>query len=135
MRSVSATCLQGFVHIWDISSTRHMGNFPHWSERINKHNHTIWGGRYLPQNSNIFLTIDGSGSVKIWRYNCSKELYQHDSDRNRSTPPSLEKIQESQLSEQPISSFDWSHDMLGLAVSTSFDQKLRILAFTNLDKL
>lgn len=136
MRSLAATCLQGFVHLWDLSSTGHIGASPHWSEKINKQSHTIWGGRYLHQNSDIFATIDGSGCVKIWKYNSSKELTQRNTDDNKiSVPRSLEKLQESQLSEQPISSFDWSPDMLGLAVSTSFDQKVRILAFTNLDKL
>ena len=134
MRSVLATCLQGFLYLWDISSTGRMADSPQLSEKI-KNNHTIWGGRYLHQNSDIFSTIDGSGSVKIWKYNFSKELSQNNDCNKTNVTRSIEKLQESQLSEQPISSFDWSPDKLGLAVSTSFDQKVRILAFTNLDKL
>ena len=48
-------------------------------------------------------------------------------------PSCVEKLQETQISEQPISAFDWSPDKLGLAVSTSFDQKMRVLAVTNLE--
>ena len=135
MRSLSATCLQGFVHVWDIRSSGDMADSLRCSEKITKQNHTIWGVRYLRQNSDILATIEGSGSVKIWKYYCSTETSKHEKQTKTAIPACIEKLQESQVAEQPISSFDWSPDMLGLAVSTSFDQKVRILAFTNLDKL
>lgn len=45
----------------------------------------------------------------------------------------LSLIQNSTLSSQPISSFDWCKDKLGLAVCSSFDQTLRVLITTKLN--
>jgi hypothetical protein len=44
----------------------------------------------------------------------------------------LKMIHEIGVAEQPITSFNWNADKLGLAASTSFDQTLRILAVTKL---
>jgi hypothetical protein len=48
---------------------------------------------------------------------------------------SLQLLQNVGLSTQPLSSFDWSPDKLGLAVSTSFDQTLRVMVTTKLNTL
>jgi hypothetical protein len=50
-------------------------------------------------------------------------------------PGSLSLLQNVGLSTQPISSFSWSTDKLGLAVSTSFDQTLRVIVVTKLNNL
>jgi hypothetical protein len=35
-----------------------------------KHDHaTIWGGRFLPQNREIFATLGGGGNLSLWQYN------------------------------------------------------------------
>ena len=47
----------------------------------------------------------------------------------------LDLLQNVILSTQPISSFDWSPDKIGLAVSTAFDQTLRVLIVTKLKSL
>lgn len=47
----------------------------------------------------------------------------------------LKLVQEVGVAEQPITSFSWNADKLGLAASTSFDQTLRILAVTKLNCL
>lgn len=46
---------------------------------------------------------------------------------------SLNLLQNSTLSSQPVSSLDWSPDKQGLAVCTSFDQCLRVLIVTKLN--
>jgi len=135
IKKLSATCLMGYTHIWDLKSTENVSSVPEVSEKIDKCNQTIWGGRYLHQNKNLFVTFDGSGSVKLLKYNCADNKKNSNETKYPNIPGCIEKLQESQLSEQPISAFDWSPDKLGLAVSTSFDQKIRVLAFTNLEKL
>jgi len=44
----------------------------------------------------------------------------------------LSLLQNITMSTQPISGFDWNSEKLGLAVSTSFDQTLRVLIVTKL---
>ena len=39
------------------------------------------------------------------------------------------------LSTQPISSFDWHPDKLGLAVCSAFDQAIRVVIVTKLNRL
>jgi hypothetical protein len=47
----------------------------------------------------------------------------------------VSKLQNSQLSDQPVSGFDWSPDKTGLAVCTAFDQKIRLVIVTKLNTL
>ena len=47
----------------------------------------------------------------------------------------LQLVQNTVLSTQPISSFDWSPDKEGLCVCTAFDQVLRVLIVTRLKSL
>ena len=46
---------------------------------------------------------------------------------------SLDLLQNTALSTQPIASFDWSPDKQGLCVCTAFDQTLRVLVTTKLN--
>lgn len=46
---------------------------------------------------------------------------------------SVDLLQNSIISSQPVSSFDWCQDKAGLAVCTSFDQCLRVLVTTKLN--
>ena len=46
---------------------------------------------------------------------------------------SLQLLQNVSMSTQPISSLDWSPDKLGLAVSTEFDQTIRVIVTTKLN--
>lgn len=48
---------------------------------------------------------------------------------------SINLLQNVGLSSQPLSSFDWSPDKAGLAVSTAFDQTLRVIVCTKLSSI
>lgn len=48
-------------------------------------------------------------------------------------PGELSSLQNATLSEQPITGFDWCIDKIGLAVSSAFDQTLRVLIVTKLN--
>lgn len=45
----------------------------------------------------------------------------------------LEMLQATTLSSQPVSCFDWSPDRMGLAVCGAFDQTVRVLVTTKLN--
>jgi hypothetical protein len=47
----------------------------------------------------------------------------------------MQLLQNVGLSTQPLSSFDWSPDKVGLAVSTAFDQTLRVIVVTKLNTI
>jgi hypothetical protein len=48
---------------------------------------------------------------------------------------SLEALSHAALSSQPVNSFDWSPDRLGLFVCSAFDQCLRVGIVTKLEKV
>jgi hypothetical protein len=47
----------------------------------------------------------------------------------------IQLLQNVGMSTQPISSFDWSPDKMGLAVCTAFDQTLRVIVTTKLNTI
>ena len=36
---------------------------------------TVWGGRFLNQSNDIFVTMGGSGSVALWKYSYPKNKH------------------------------------------------------------
>lgn len=48
---------------------------------------------------------------------------------------SVSLLQNVTLSTQPISSLDWSPDKMGLCVCSAFDQTLRVLIVTKLNRI
>lgn len=47
----------------------------------------------------------------------------------------IQLLQNVGLSTQPLSGFQWSPDKIGLAVSTGFDQTIRVVVCTKLNTL
>ncbi len=67
--------------------------------------------------------------------NPKKRYPEKRSEDGRGVAGTLEKVQELELGEQPVSSFAWSPDKLGLGLCTSFDQKVRTVIVTRLNTL
>ena len=95
IKKLSATCLLGYVHLWDLKSPQNMAKAPEITEKIDKSSQTIWGGRYLYQNRNVFVTFDGSGSVKILKYKYKGDSNKVQGDQTIRTG-CVEKLQECQ---------------------------------------
>ena len=138
MNKLAATCLEGRVHMWDLRTRHPKEGYAEWSEKIEKQNHTIWGGRFLRQNRELLVTMGGGGAITLWKYTYpvggrSKKHPKDDMDMG--VAGKLQKLQDSQISEQPVSALDWSPDKMGLAVTTAFDQKIRLIIVTKLNTL
>lgn len=63
----------------------------------------------------------------------SKRFVQGSDDPFEGVAGSLQLVEETGVSSQPITAFRWSVDHLGLGACTSFDQTLRVLAVTGLN--
>jgi len=68
MNKLVATCLEGRIHMWDLRTFHAEQGFAEVSHRVEK-GQTIWGGKFLPQNREIFATLGGSGTVGLYKYN------------------------------------------------------------------
>ncbi len=135
MNKLLATCLEGRIHLWDLRTFHAKKGFSGMTHRVEK-GHTIWNGLFLPQNREVFATLGGSGTIGLYKYSYpEKRTKTLDDESVVGVVGDVEKLQESSVSDQPISALDWSRDKAGLAVCAGFDQKLRIVITTKLNTL
>ncbi|XP_053568083.1 dynein axonemal assembly factor 10 [Bombina bombina] len=134
MNKLVATSLEGKFHVFDMRTQHPTKGFASVSEKA--HKSTIWQVRHLPQNRDVFMTTGGGGNIHLWKYEYPAQRSKKDSDGvDMGVAGSVSLLQNVTLSTQPISSLDWSPDKKGLCVSTSFDQTVRVLIVTKLNKL
>lgn len=134
MNKLLATTLESSIHVYDMrtQNDKHGEGFASCREKA--HDSTVWLGRHLPQNREIFMTCGGGGSMYLWKYNYPASRVAKDTDGcEMGVAGSMSLLQNVGLSTQPLSSFSWSPDKLGLAVSTAFDQTLRVIVVTKLN--
>ncbi|XP_069673534.1 dynein axonemal assembly factor 10 [Periplaneta americana] len=134
MNKMIATTLESKFCVFDVRTQHSKKGFAYLTEKA--HKSTIWLGRHLPQNRDIFATCGGAGSLCLWKYNYPEKRVTCDVDgAQMGNAGTLSLLQNTTLSTQPISSLDWSPDKQGLAVCTSFDQTVRVIIVTKLNTL
>lgn len=132
MNKLTATCLESKFHVFDMRTQHPKKGFASLSEKA--HKSTVWLAKHLPQNRDVFMTTGGNGSLHLWKYNYPAQRVSKDSEgAEEGVMGSVSLAQNVTLSTQPISSFDWSPDKMGLCVCTAFDQTLRVLIVTKLN--
>ncbi|CAF1594901.1 unnamed protein product [Rotaria magnacalcarata] len=131
MNKLVATTLESKIHVFDMKTQHSEKGFASVVEKA--HDSTVWLGRHLPQNRDIFMTCGGSGSYYLWKYNYPEQRFKTQTDKTVvGVAGSLTLLQNIGLSSQPASAFDWSLDKLGLACTSAFDQTVRVLITTKL---
>lgn len=134
MNKLLATTLESKFHVFDLRTYHDEKGFTGLVER--GHKSTIWCGKHLPQNREIFVTTGGNGSIMLWKYSYpvsrSKKL---DDGSEVGVTGNTNLLQHATITEQPITSFEWSPDKVGLSACTGLDQTLRIVINTKLSTL
>lgn len=134
MNKLVATTLESKFHVFDLRTHHPKNGYASMTQEA--HKSTIWSVKHLPQNRDIFMTTGGTGTLNLWKYSYPPKRVNTDKDGlEEGVMGELNKLQNVALSTQPIASFDWSPDKEGLAVCTSFDQALRVLIVTKLNKV
>ncbi|XP_053236441.1 dynein axonemal assembly factor 10 [Podarcis raffonei] len=134
MNKLVATSLEGKFHVFDMRTQHPAKGFASVSEKA--HKSTMWQVRHLPQNRDIFVTSGGAGNLHLWKYEYPAQRSKQDSEGNEmGVAGSVSLLQNVTLSTQPISSLDWSPDKMGLCVCSAFDQTLRVLIVTKLNRI
>lgn len=134
MNKLVATSLEGKFHVFDMRTQHPTKGFASISEKAYKS--TMWQVRHLPQNRDIFMTTGGAGSLHLWKYEYPAQRSKKDSEGvEMGVAGSVTLLQNVTLSTQPISSLDWSPDKRGLCVCSAFDQTVRVLIVTKLNKV
>ncbi|ELW64093.1 WD repeat-containing protein 92 [Tupaia chinensis] len=107
-----------------------------WETNIKNGKSAVGQARPLPQNRELFLTAGGAGGLHLWKYEYPVQRSKKDSEGvEMGVAGSVSLLQNVTLSTQPISSVDWSPDKRGLCVCSSFDQTVRVLIVTKLNRI
>merc|ERR1719384_1076513 len=92
---------------------------------------TVWKCRYLPQNRDVWITCLGNGNVNIWKYIYPDQRYVvDDKGYKKGVMGEVELLSNqtmSTLSTQPIVSWHWHQNKLGLACMASLDQTIQVV--------
>lgn len=132
MNKLVATTLESKIHVFDLKTLHPEFGYAGLSEAA--HNSTIWGARHLPQNRDIFVSLGGNGSMNIYKYIYpNQRLIKDENGLDKGVIGSLEILNSKDITTQPIVSFDWNVDKLGLSGMVALDQSIKIYLFTRLN--
>ena len=125
MNKLVVTTLESTFHCYDMRTQHADDGFSHLTEEA--HRSTIWLGRHLPQNRDIFMTGGGNGGFNIYKYHYPlSRVGKHPKDGAPiGQMGDIELLNSRVISTQPMTSFDWSPDRAGLCCLSCLDQTLR----------
>eukprot|EP01029_Cantina_marsupialis_P031410 TRINITY_DN903_c0_g1_i3.p1 TRINITY_DN903_c0_g1~~TRINITY_DN903_c0_g1_i3.p1 ORF type:complete len:258 (+),score=52.20 TRINITY_DN903_c0_g1_i3:394-1167(+) len=133
MNKLLVTTLESKFHVFDMRTHHPTKGFAQVTEKA--HKSTIWPGRHLPQNRDLFMTGGGNGGINIYKYNYpSQRTALADDDKKMGVAGSVELLNSRIVSPQALISFDWSPDKEGLGVAACLDQTVKVFIVTRLEK-
>lgn len=145
MNKLVATTLESKIHVYDMRTQHPRHGFASLTEKA--HDSTVWQVRHLPQQRDIFMTTGGNGSLCLWKYHYPTKrkrmvkIPAEDGEGGKEREVAegvmgkVELLQNIILASQPIASLDWCKEKMGLAVCVGFDQALRLLIVTKLNRV
>jgi WD40 repeat protein len=82
------------------------------------------------------MVLGGDGTLMLYKYQYPDQRVVKDKDGVKmGVAGTMNLLNSKNVSTQPISSWDWSPDKEGLAVCGSFDQTVRVVIVTRLNKV
>lgn len=135
MNKLLVTTLESKFQCYDMRTMHPQFGYSHLEEKA--HRSTVWLGKHMPQNRDIFATLGGNGGFNIYKYNYPLNRVEKHNDDGApiGVMGSIELLNSRVISTQPIVSFDWSPDRAGLAVLGSLDQSIRVYIVSKVDSL
>lgn len=132
MNKLAVSTLESKFHIFDMKVQHPELGFPGLCEVA--HNSTIWGVKHLPQNRDIFVSLGGNGGMNLYKYNYPEtRVLKDENGLEKGVIGSIDKLNSKEITTQPIVSFDWHPDKLGLAGMVALDQSVKLYLFTRLN--
>jgi len=134
MNKLLACTLESRFKMYDTRTLHPTKGFCALTEQA--HKSTIWCGRFLPQNRDLFATGGGNGNINLYKYSYPNQRKMKDEHGYEyGIPGTVQLLQTKNFSTQPICSMDFSSDKEGLVVMGSFDQSIRVAVMTKLDQV
>ncbi|KAH7462475.1 hypothetical protein KRP22_004896 [Phytophthora ramorum] len=133
MNKLLVTTLESKFRVYDLRTFHPEQGFACMTEKA--HKSTIWQGRFLPQNRDLFMTGGGNGGFNLYKYHYPLSRTAKDADgRLYGVCGTVELLNSRVLSTQPIVSMDWSTDREGLCALACLDQTVRVYIVTKMNK-
>lgn len=88
---------------------------------------TVWSGKHLPQNREVFMVSGGSGHIYLYKYVYPPERFVGKPPRGVMGKAKL--LSTEQISTQGVFAVDWNKHKEGLGVASSFDQTVKVFAW------
>jgi len=135
MNKFVVTCLESQFSVYDARTLHPQNGFAHVTEKVPV-GATVWGAKHLPQNREISMVLGGDGTLMLYKYRYPDQRQVKDADGAPvGVAGTMDLLNKRNVSTQPISSWDWSPEKEGLAVCGSFDQSIRVVIVTRLNKV
>jgi len=135
MNKFVVTCLESQFSVYDARTLHPQNGVAHVTEKVPV-GATVWGAKHLPQNREISMVLGGDGTLMLYKYRYPDQRQVKDADGAPvGVAGTMDLLNKRNVSTQPISSWDWSPDKEGLAVCGSFDQSIRVVIVTRLNKV
>lgn len=132
MNKLAVTTLESKIHIYDMRTLHPELGFAGLSEAA--HNSTIWAAKHLPQNRDIFVSCGGNGSINLYKYNYpNQRSVTDDNGVAKGVIGTLTLLNSKDVTTQPIISYDWHPDKIGLATMVALDQSVKVYIVTRLN--
>lgn len=134
MNKLLVTTLESKFRVYDMRTQHPTEGFAHLTQKA--HKSTVWLGRHLPQNRDVFATTGGNGGLNLYKYTYPLSRTRKDEEgRLAGVMGSVELLNSRILTPQPLVGWDWSPDKEGLAAAVALDQTVRVYIVTKLNKL
>lgn len=132
MNKLFASTLEGKCLVYDLRTQHPQKGFACLEQEVGKS--TIWGVKPLPQNRDLFVTLNGDGVLKLWKYGYPKQRKIVDAEgMDKGVVGEMELLNDRKTAQQPVVGFDFNSGKIGLAVQAALDQTVKVLIFTKLD--
>lgn len=131
---LAVTTLESRFRIYEMKYKHKIEGYSYLSQMA--HGSTIWQVRHLPQNRDLWCTCGGNGTVNLWKYTYPSQRFIKDElGQKKGIMGECEILAEKKLATQPIVSWDWNKDQIGLACMAALDQSVKVIFTTKLNKL
>jgi hypothetical protein len=132
MNKLYASTLEGKCVVYDLRTYHPQEGFACLNKSIS--DATIWGVKVLPQNRDLFITMNGDGITQLYKYNYPNNRKLQDTDGNwKGVIGDIELLNDKKTANQPVVGFDFNTSKTGLAVQVALDQTVKILILTKLN--
>ena len=107
MNKLAAATLEGKFTLFDMRTFNTSSGYSNLTETGQKA--TLWGVKHVPQNRDLFATLGGNGALNLYKYVYPPQRSLKDSEgKERGVMGKIEILNQRDICQQPISSFDWN---------------------------